>query len=229
MVLDGRKCNVGIFTDITERKRAEEALRESESKYRTLVENIPQKVFFKDRDSVYVSCNENYARDLRINADEIAGKTDYDFYPRELADKYRADDKRVMQSGETEDIEEEYVQDGRQAFIHTVKTPVKDEDGSVVGVLGVFRDITERKRAEDAVLRAKEEWERTFDAVPDLIAIIDEHYHIVRANRAMAERLGLTPDECVGKVCYEVVHGTGLPAGVLPAHPQLGRWPRPRG
>jgi PAS domain S-box-containing protein len=71
----------------------------------------------------------------------------------------------------------------------------------------LLEEIAERKQAEEAALRAKETWERTFDAVPDLIAIIDEHYHVVRANRAMAQRLGVTPDECVGKVCFEVVHG----------------------
>jgi PAS domain S-box-containing protein len=68
-------------------------------------------------------------------------------------------------------------------------------------------DITASKQAELAVLRAKQEWERTFDTVPDLIAIIDDRHRIVRANRAMAERLGITPRECIGKACYEAVHG----------------------
>lgn len=141
------------------RKQAREALWESENNYRTLVENLPQKIFLKDKNSVYLSCNENYSRDLKIRPNEITRKTDYDFYPKELAEKYQADDKRIMESGKTEDIEERYIQDGKEVIVHTVKTPIKDEKGKIFGILGIFWDITERKHADDELRKYRERLE----------------------------------------------------------------------
>ena len=99
---------------------------ESKKKYKTLLENLPQKIFIKDKNLVYVSCNENYRKDLNIGLGEIIGKNDYDFHPDELAEKYRADDKRIMESGKTEDIEEKYIVNGNEIWVNSVKTPIKN-------------------------------------------------------------------------------------------------------
>jgi PAS domain S-box-containing protein len=127
---------------LIQRKQAAETLRQSEQKYRTLLKNIPQKIFYKDLNLAYVLCNDSFAEDWKIEPEEIRGKTDYDFFPKDLAEKYRADDKRILESGNAEEIEEEYLKDGKNIAVHTFKAPLKDEQGDTVGIFGIFWDIT---------------------------------------------------------------------------------------
>jgi len=148
-MLELRKQVIEMKESETQRQLAIEALRASEKEYKVLVENIPQKLFIKDQNSVYVFCNAKYAEDLKIKPDEICGKTDYDFFPKELAEKYIADDKRIMETGTLENIEEKYVREGQTFIIHTVKTPIKGEKEDIVGILGIFWDITGQKRNEE--------------------------------------------------------------------------------
>ncbi|MHB8810425.1 MAG: ATP-binding protein [Desulfobulbaceae bacterium] len=152
-----------------ERCEVVETLRQSEETYRTLAENIPQRIFTKDRNSVYVSCNENFARDMGLAPAELVGKTDYDLFPREMADKFRADDRRIIASGNAEGIEESYVLKGEEKrWALTVKTPLRDKNGNIVGILGVYSDITERKQAEETIVALNSRLQHLISAIQEL-------------------------------------------------------------
>lgn len=144
-----------IVTDITERKRMEKELAQArETQFRTLIETLPSKVFLKDRNSTFLACNKNYARDLKIRPEDVVGKTDFDFFPTLLAEKHRKDDARIMESGKIESWEEEYqvigdyLEGSRVTWINTVRAPVRDRSGNVTGLFGFFWDITEQKKIE---------------------------------------------------------------------------------
>ena len=150
----GEPCRwIGAVTDVTDRKRADLKLREREARYRTLVENIPQKILMKDRNFRWVSINENLARDFGFRPEEVVGKMDADLFTPELAAKYHSDDVRIMETGKTEELEEKYIVAGKETWVNTIKTPIRGENGEIEGVLGVFWDITERKRAESELRR----------------------------------------------------------------------------
>ena len=203
--------------DISKRKKAEDVLKESERRQKAILDNIPDIAWLKDRENRFITANEPFGRACGARPEDLVGKTDLDIWPLELAQRYRADDQEVTRSGKRKRVEEPLAdKEGRMAWIETIKTPIYNRTGEIIGTTGIARDITERKRMEAALLRAKEDWERTFDAVSDLLAILNTEFQFVRVNRAMATRLGRTPEECIGLPCYATVHGTTSPPVFCP-------------
>jgi PAS domain S-box-containing protein len=173
-----RQTLEGLENNLRELEQKDDALQKSEHKYRTLLENIPQNIFRKDLNSVYVSCNENFAATLNLRPGEITGKTDFDLYPRELAEKYRSDDKRVITTGQAEEVVEQYWQNGMARWINTIKTPVKEIDGTITGIQGIFWDITERKAAEEELQRLYNELEMRVEERTAELRQADEAYRL---------------------------------------------------
>lgn len=149
-----------IVVEITEVKRLHAELFQKELFLQLLFKNLPQKVFVKNLESTYLYCNENFALDLGISPGDIVGKRDSDFFPVELAEKCRADDRLVMISGKTEEIEEMYLVGGEERVVYMVKAPIVSGEGESVGLVGIFHDITARKQAETALAKYQTGLER---------------------------------------------------------------------
>lgn len=177
------------------RKQVEEGLRESVARYRSLLESIPQKIFAKDLDSRYTLINEKLASDLNMRPEDIIGKTDAEVFSPELAAKYRADDVRVVQSGQTEEIEETYLVQGRETWVRTFKTQLRDSHGQVAGVVGIFWDITERKQAEEALRMSEARYRNLLVSLEAGVIVHAPDISILMMNRRAQEILGVTSDQ----------------------------------
>lgn len=143
--------------DITARKRSENALIISENRLYTLVHTIPDLIWSKDSEGIYLSCNPMFERFFGAKETDIVGKSDYDFIDCQLADFFRENDRKAMAAGKPTSNEEWifFADDGHMACLETIRAPMYDVQNKLIGILGIGRDITERKYAEKELIEAK--------------------------------------------------------------------------
>jgi PAS domain S-box-containing protein len=149
-----KAANDDLKYEISEKKLAERRLQRTLIRQNAILDNIPDMAWLKDKEGKFLAVNGPFARARGIAREELLGKTDFDFWPKELAERYRDDDEQVMKTGKRKSIEETLVHtEGRDVWIETVKSPIYDENGEVMGTTGISRDITERKQMAEELKR----------------------------------------------------------------------------
>lgn len=205
----GVACYVQDFTD---RKKMEEAFAKKTEELQTIIDSSRSLIFYKDKENRFLQVNKAFANILGLPKEQLEGKSLFDIFPKEQAEAYWKDDKEVIGSERPKyDIIESIQFKNSIHYVQTDKIPYRDEDGNIIGIIGFAVDITERKKNEETILKAQKEWEHTFDAVPDLISIVDKDYNILQVNQPMASRLGVKIGDCIGCKCYELIHDTHEP------------------
>ncbi|MBI5570836.1 MAG: response regulator [Desulfomonile tiedjei] len=206
---------------IIERFRADAALRLSEERFRRLFEKAPVGIFYATAEGKLMDVNSAFA--------EMAN---YDS-PREMMEKINRSNSAEALYVNREEMVKVFTEVMQGEAWLTAEVPYRRKDGGVfLGELtlrclpaessagavleGFVVDITDRKKAEEVLVKATEEWEQTFDSVPDLIMILDTQYRIVRVNRVASERLGISPQEAIGKTCFALLHGDKAPSADCP-------------
>ena len=192
------------FADISERKRAEEELYRSRQMLQSILDTIPQRVFWKDRNSVYLGCNRALATDAGLNNPaESIGKNDFDLSWSATAEHYRADDKLVMEKGLAKLNFDEPLSrpDGDVRWIRTNKLPLRDREGKVTGVIGTYEDITERKRAEEALHESEERYRLLFERNLAGVFRYTAEGRVADANDAYAHVLGYPSGKELAGLC----------------------------
>ncbi len=195
---------IGTITDITEQKLADEAVKAAQQLLEGILNAIPVRVFWKDNNLVYLGCNKIFAQDAGFNdPEEIIGKNDYQLIWSEQAELYRTDDYEVIMSGNSKfNIEEnQTTPEGNTITLLKSKIPLRNSDGKIYGVLGVYFDITERKQAEQKLHQSYMFNESLLKTIPFGMDIVDEEGTIMFLSDNFKRVFG---NEAVGAKCWEI-------------------------
>ena len=190
--------------DITERKRAEQTIIYEHKILRTLIDNIPDVIYIKDIDCRKVIANTADVRNIGFKEEtEVLGKTDIELFPGPIGERGYTDDKKLINSGEAIiEREEDFLgKNGERCWLQTTKIPLRDKDGKITGLVGIGRDITKRKRAEEELKQSYLFSESLLKTIPFGMDIVDEKGTVLFQSDNFKKLFG---EEAIGKKCWEI-------------------------
>jgi diguanylate cyclase (GGDEF)-like protein/PAS domain S-box-containing protein len=206
IVISGEDEVLIMVRDITERKQAETSLQESQLLYRSLTEVLPHGLYRIDREGRLTFANPAYLKLFDQPLSDCLGKTVFDLFPGAVAQRYASEDEQVMATGQTLNQVETYLaaDDQGPGYRQICKSPLYDAEGQIVGMQGVFWDVTDLKRTEAALASQKQFLQNVIDSIPSIIVVKDRDDRIQIANRASAAMHGITPRDMLGKLDTEI-------------------------
>jgi len=194
--VDGSSMILEVDIDITERQRLQEYLEKERHEFRLIVDSSPIIMFFKDQEGRFVRVNKTFAEALKIPEEEFWGKTVFDLYPAKIAQDMANDDQEVIKLGRPKfNIIEQYKSASGIRWVQTDKVPILDENGVAVGLLGFAQDITERKRAEDALRKSEAQYRLLAEHMTDTIRLMDMNLKTTYLSPSAAKLRGFTYQE----------------------------------
>jgi PAS domain S-box-containing protein len=197
---------VTVTSDITEQRNLEEVLTATRSQQQALLDNIPFLVWLKDKNGRYISINQPFCNFYQMKPEDIIGKTDYEILPLEIAKQHANVDREVLTSGERKHIEDFRKTLHGEEWIEIYKSPIFNEKGAVIGLTGISREITDRKRLEEAIKKNEEHFRALLQYSSDAITILDINGDIIFESSLRNRILNFSIEELVGKPFREIIH-----------------------
>jgi PAS domain S-box-containing protein len=205
---DGQLIRIdGVFRDITEWRISEDAKQRERILLRTLIDNIPYPIYVKDKEYRKVIANPADVYNVGLHSEsEVLGKTDFDLFPKEVADEFFEHDRAVIQDGKSVLNKEEYFYgpDGKKRWLLTTKIPLLDENHNIVGLVGIGADITERKAIEEALRQSETELRTLFESMKDIILVLDKDGRFLKVSPTDDSLLYRPGSEIIGKKQIEI-------------------------